>query len=221
MQQGRGLCNYLFRHYRRIVSICSHDVAKCARKTLGTDRLQHCSSRPFVELRLAGFKGNTLSNEIERTCDSSCNSLHQLAHPWVIDTSVIYQHTRGPPYKASLKWLAGKWLNKEIQKPGKAGGVETIGHNSEEDAKAAIELVKLKMEKGPTFGEFATDQESIFERLERAELPRTTCIVDHGNPGQWHGAKASVAIACTTDEEVGAFKKLAPYHFNICEATDR
>ena len=145
----------------------------------------------------------------------------QLAHPWVIDTSVIYQHTRGPPFKASLKWLAQKWLNKEIQKPtkistassGKGETTEIIGHNSEEDARAAVELVNLKMQKGPHFGEFANDQESIFERLARdrnANFPESgsngrkrSCIVDHGNPGQWHGAKADTAVACRTDDEVG------------------
>lgn len=62
----------------------------------------------------------------------------------MIDTSVIYQHPRGPPFKASLKWLAQKWLKKEIQtKTGEEGG-----HDSEEDARTAIELVKLKMDKG-------------------------------------------------------------------------
>lgn len=68
----------------------------------------------------------------------------QLIHSHVIDTSVIYQHPRGPPFKASLKWLAQKWLKKEIQtKTGEEGG-----HDSEEDARTAIELVKLKMDKG-------------------------------------------------------------------------
>lgn len=130
-------------------------------------------------------------------------------HPWVIDTSVIYHHTRGPPYKASLKWLAQKWLSKEIQKPSKtADGLQIVGHNSEEDARAAVELVKLKMAKGPTFGEFATDMESIFERLAMADPKKRTAIVDHGNPAQWHGAKADTAVACKTDDEVRTTESL-------------
>ncbi|KAG9124130.1 hypothetical protein FRC07_012728, partial [Ceratobasidium sp. 392] len=39
----------------------------------------------------------------------------KLAHPRCIDTSVIYKHPRGAPYKPGLKWLAQKWLNREIQ----------------------------------------------------------------------------------------------------------
>ncbi|BGP53492.1 hypothetical protein JCM8202_001136 [Rhodotorula sphaerocarpa] len=122
----------------------------------------------------------------------------KLIHSRVIDTSVIYQHPRGPPFKASLKWLAQKWLKKEIQaKTGEEGG-----HDSEEDARTAIELVKLKMEKGPGFGEFVVDQETIFERIGRGQDPKTSAVVDHGSPGQWHGAKATTAVACQTDEEV-------------------
>ncbi|POY76031.1 hypothetical protein BMF94_0754 [Rhodotorula taiwanensis] len=122
----------------------------------------------------------------------------KLIHSRVIDTSVAYQHPRGPPFKASLKWLAQKWLKKEIQN--NAG--EEGGHDSEEDARTAIELMKLKMEKGPGFGEFANDQETIFERIGRGQDPKASAVVDHGAPGQWHGAKATTAVACKNDDEI-------------------
>ncbi|GAA5948990.1 hypothetical protein JCM21900_003164 [Sporobolomyces salmonicolor] len=125
----------------------------------------------------------------------------KLVHSHVIDTSVIYQHPRGPPFKASLKWLAQKWLKKEIQ-ANVASETSVGGHDSEEDARACVELLRLKMEKGPGFGEFVTDQETIFERLGRGQEPKTSAVVDHGTPGQWHGAKATTAIACTNDDEV-------------------
>lgn len=76
-----------------------------------------------------------------------------------------------------------------------------VGHNSEEDARAAVELVNLKMKNGPSFGEFANDQESIFERLGRREGLKTL-IVDHGNPEKWHGQRADKAVPCKTDEQV-------------------
>ncbi|TNY23327.1 ribonuclease H [Rhodotorula diobovata] len=127
----------------------------------------------------------------------------KLVHSRVIDTSVIYQHPRGPPFKASLKWLAQKWLKKEIQAAVANAAEGTAGgHDSEEDARTAIELVRLKMEKGPGFGEFVTDQETIFERIGRGQDPKTSAVVDHGTPGQWHGAKATTAIACSNDDEV-------------------
>jgi RNA exonuclease 1 len=57
---------------------------------------------------------------------------------------------------------------------------------------------------GPTFGEFKTDYESIFERMARAIGRKSTrsAVVDHENPGVMHGAKASTSVACKNDEEV-------------------
>ncbi len=80
-----------------------------------------------------------------------------------------------------------------------------------------MELLKLKLEFGPGFGEFKVDYESIFDRMGRcaardAAGGRTggvggggrnkTAVVDHGNPGVMHGAKATTAIGCKTDDEV-------------------
>lgn len=102
----------------------------------------------------------------------------KIAHPWVIDTSVIYQHPRGLPMKPSLKWLASKWLGREIQSSGLPNG----GHDSEEDARTAVQLLKKKMQKGFGFGEFTSDTESIFERMARGNLPKRSALVDFGAP---------------------------------------
>ncbi|KAK4704396.1 RNA exonuclease, partial [Phenoliferia sp. Uapishka_3] len=140
----------------------------------------------------------------------------KLIHPWVIDTSVIYQHPRGPPFKASLKWLAQKWLKKEIQNV-TASELSVGGHDSEEDARTCVELLQLKMQKGPGFGEFVTDQETIFERIARGPEPKTSAVIDHGTPGQWHGAKAQTTIACSTDDEIldGMISSLGGHDFTI------
>lgn len=56
---------------------------------------------------------------------------------------------------------------------------------------------------GPGYGEFKVDFESIFERMSRARNGTVSSIVvDHGNPANWHGSKATTTIACKTDEEV-------------------
>lgn len=146
----------------------------------------------------------------------------KLAHPRCIDTALLYHHPRGRPLKPGLAWLTKKWCNKEIQNHGEGG------HDPEEDARACLELVKKKLINGmllkpdlnrglmfclfcfvfsgPTFGEFKTDQESILERLARAttRVPGgvKTGVVDYGNPSTWHGAKATIAIACKSDQDV-------------------
>lgn len=82
----------------------------------------------------------------------------KLQHFNIIDTSLIYQHPKGYPYKPSLKWLSEKYLNKKIQS-------SNDGHSSIEDAKTCIDLLKIKLKNGKNFGIFNHD-ENIFEKLQ-------------------------------------------------------
>lgn len=138
----------------------------------------------------------------------------KLCHPSCIDTALTYHHPRGRPLKPGLAWLTKKWCGRVIQARG-AGG-----HDPEEDARACVELLRKKLENGEGFGEFKTDYESIFERLARsgggsgagAGTVRSA-VVDHGNPGVMHGAKAGTCVGCTSDEEVAnAVVEVVPGH---------
>ncbi|KZW02879.1 ribonuclease H-like protein [Exidia glandulosa HHB12029] len=137
----------------------------------------------------------------------------KLCHPRCIDTAVIYHHPRGRPLKPGLAWLTRKWCGREIQTGGEGG------HDPEEDARACAQLLKLKFENGPGFGEFKTDQESILEKLlrttGRSGRTVTSAVIDYGNPGSWHGAKATTAIACKSDEDVmrGVLESLPRHDF--------
>lgn len=62
-------------------------------------------------------------------------------HPYVIDTSVIFNITGIHGRKSKLSDLATKFLDQDIQNNPK-------GHCPVEDAKAALRLVKLKLSKG-------------------------------------------------------------------------
>lgn len=131
----------------------------------------------------------------------------RLTHPFIVDTSIIYQHPRGPPLKSSLKWLSQKYLGREIQK-----GHGTQGHDSIEDARACLDLVKQKCERGSTWGTSEAVGESIFKRLARASTTgsnsssgidgKTGAVVDWGNPERAFGALTKVCIACQNDEQV-------------------
>jgi len=70
----------------------------------------------------------------------------ELIHSRVVDTSVIYPHNK-EGFKYSLKSLANKHLKRDIQ-----SGDGTSGHNPVEDALAALDLVKLKVIRGPSMG---------------------------------------------------------------------
>ncbi|KZF23686.1 hypothetical protein L228DRAFT_238219 [Xylona heveae TC161] len=129
----------------------------------------------------------------------------KMTHPFIIDTAISFHHPRGPPLKCSLKWLAQKFLNREIQK-----GHGSAGHNPIEDALACLDLVKQKCEKGERWGTSDARGESIFKRLSRAQRPdappspdgRPGAAVDWGDPSRSFGASAKVCIGCETDEQV-------------------
>jgi RNA exonuclease 1 len=140
----------------------------------------------------------------------------KLTHPFIIDTAVIYPHPRGPPLKSSLKWLAQKYLNREIQKGHGTTG-PGAGHDSIEDAKTCLDLVKQKCEKGKEWGTNDAVGENIFKRVARkgvkyknqggSAIPsplngRTSAMIDWGDPKKGAGAAATHSIGCKSDEEV-------------------
>lgn len=137
---------------------------------------------------------------VGHSLNSDLNAL-KLTHPFLIDTGVLFPHARGPPYKQSLKWLSKKFLGKEIQT-----GIK--GHDSVEDARACLDLVKQKCERGPKWGTGEMNAESIFKRLGRATrpksngAPRTGAVVDWGEPKRGHGGHAHVSLGCQSDADI-------------------
>ncbi|RKF80705.1 putative exonuclease [Golovinomyces cichoracearum] len=139
----------------------------------------------------------------------------KITHPFIIDTALLYPHPRGPPLKSSLKLLAQRYLGREIQK-GHGSTGPGAGHDSIEDAKTCLDLVKQKCEKGKDWGTYGSYGENIFKRVARTgvqykcqeipgSLPKTgksSAAVDWGNPGKGPGAAANFSISCKSDEEV-------------------
>jgi RNA exonuclease 1 len=68
----------------------------------------------------------------------------RLIHPTLIDTALLFPHQAGLPYRNGLKSLMFNLLNRHIQVvvDGKMDG-----HDSKEDARAAGDLVRLKISK--------------------------------------------------------------------------
>lgn len=144
--------------------------------------------------------GGQVSILVGHSLESDLKAL-RICHPLCIDTALIYHHPRGRPLKPGLAWLTKKWCHREIQTRGDGG------HDPEEDARACVDLLRLKVQNGAGFGEFKADYESIFERVKRASGrggPGSvrSAVVDHGNPTVMHGAKANTVVGCASDEEV-------------------
>lgn len=62
----------------------------------------------------------------------------RIAHKTVVDTAFEFPHPLGFPYRHSLRNLAKKYLNRDIQ-------CGNEGHDSLEDARASLDLVKWKL----------------------------------------------------------------------------
>jgi hypothetical protein len=66
----------------------------------------------------------------------------RIVHPTVIDTVLLFPHKAGLPYRHGLKMLMEQQLNRKIQQE---TGPKMLGHDSAEDARAAGELVRLRV----------------------------------------------------------------------------
>jgi len=125
----------------------------------------------------------------------------KLAHPFIIDTSIIYPHPQDGR-KHSLKYLAQTHLRRTIQKGG------NDGHDSVEDAKACLDLVRMKCRNGKDYGTFEGSGENLYHRLARGVKPdantegKTSAAVECGNPRKGFGRQATVAIPCRNDADV-------------------
>jgi RNA exonuclease 1 len=74
---------------------------------------------------------------IGHSLDSDLLAL-KFIHDCVVDTSVLYPHHKGPPIKRALRTLAQNYLARAIQN-------SDSGHDSTEDAYAALDLVLFKV----------------------------------------------------------------------------
>jgi RNA exonuclease 1 len=80
--------------------------------------------------------GHGLENDLNTT---------RIVHPVLIDTILLFPHKRGLPFRYGLKMLMETVLNRQIQIESSAEG-KVQGHDSAEDARAAGELVRFKLE---------------------------------------------------------------------------
>lgn len=150
---------------------------------------------------------------VGHSLDSDMKAI-QITHPFIVDTTLLFPHARGPPLKNSLKFLAQKFLNREVQKGGQAG------HDSIEDAKTTLDLVKKKCEKGKAWASGEPGGENLFKRLTRAgtsyanqggpeakggaHTGKTSAAVDWGGLDRNECSSATYKISCSSDAEVEA-----------------
>lgn len=120
----------------------------------------------------------------------------KLRHPKIIDTAIIFDHKAGPPFKPALKFLVSEYLNYNIQVN------NGNGHNSIEDAKACIDLLKLKISRGMSFG-ISVDTENLFRRLGKLSHKRSLLLNDSVATSVSTANKSYVSsVRCHSDREI-------------------
>uniref|UniRef100_A0A5S6QN78 C3H1-type domain-containing protein n=1 Tax=Trichuris muris TaxID=70415 RepID=A0A5S6QN78_TRIMR len=104
--------------------------------------------KPEGELLDCNTRFSDVQKELSQLFGANCilvghgleNDLRALKmiHQRVVDTSVVFPHRLGAPYKRGLKTLVIEYLKKIIQE-------DVSGHDSKEDASVCIELMKWKI----------------------------------------------------------------------------
>lgn len=153
---------------------------------------------------------------VGHSLDSDLKAM-KMTHPFIVDTSVLFPHPKGHPFKHSLKWLAQKYLNRDVQK----GDGTLQGHDSIEDARTCLDLVKKKCEKGKAWAAGEPSGENLFKRLARAgtsysaqggpeakggaAIGKSTAAVDWGDAKRSVCTMADVVLdGCSSDAEIEA-----------------
>lgn len=135
----------------------------------------------------------------------------KLRHPRIIDTAVLFEHPKGSQYKYALKQLAYKHLNRSIQ-------TGTGGHNSVEDSLACLDLVKAKLEKGPSFGVHQSFTVNLAAKLAKNDI--TTAIVEPGVPFWTEFATDVVSPTSDRDVAIATGKMAAKHQFVYAKFND-
>ncbi|KAL5993022.1 Small RNA degrading nuclease 5 [Asimina triloba] len=116
----------------------------------------------------------------------------KISHCLVIDTAVLYKHHRGAAYKTALRILAKKFLSQEIQ----AGN----GHDSIEDARAAMDLALLKIRNGPDFGSPPSFMRKKLVSV-LSDCGRTCSFIDDASIVKRYAAGSCHAFPVSHDDE--------------------
>ncbi|XP_061358728.1 small RNA degrading nuclease 5 isoform X4 [Gastrolobium bilobum] len=117
----------------------------------------------------------------------------KISHDLVIDTAVLYKHPRGSSYKTALRFLAKRFLSREIQQSGN-------GHDSIEDARATMELALLKIRNGPDFGSPPSFMRRKLLSI-LSESGKTSSLIDDISIVKRYASESAHAIPVTSDDE--------------------
>eukprot|EP00753_Platysulcus_tardus_P009398 PLAT2048.1.p1 GENE.PLAT2048.1~~PLAT2048.1.p1 ORF type:complete len:321 (-),score=146.48 PLAT2048.1:93-935(-) len=118
----------------------------------------------------------------------------RLCHRRVLDSSLLYPHPGGGRYRHALRSLTELYLGRRIQ-------TSRDGHDSSEDAIAALDLVKMKLRKGASFGVTAGTRKwnNMFDVLAKTAV--TSALVATSGTIAIFAGDSAHALPVNNDEE--------------------
>ncbi|KAH8302031.1 hypothetical protein KR044_001960 [Drosophila immigrans] len=122
---------------------------------------------------------------VGQSLNADLNAMRMM-HPYVIDTSVCFNISGVRKHKSKLKHLAKTFLQENIQ-------VNDDGHDSIEDSRATLKLVKMKLANSIEFGD-----EILIQRKRISDILRSTCGDGLNNNLYAHAAKRDKRTAIVT-----------------------
>ncbi|PKA54538.1 Small RNA degrading nuclease 5 [Apostasia shenzhenica] len=132
--------------------------------------------------------GHSLENDL---------SALRISHNLIMDTAVLYKHRRSGSHKPALRALSLKFLNRQIQVSGE-------GHDSVEDARAAMDLAFLKIKNvaplGPEFGSRSSVMRCKFISV-LYECGRKCSLVDEISVLRRYSDESCNAVPVYSDED--------------------
>lgn len=119
----------------------------------------------------------------------------QVLHHRIIDTTALYPHPKGPPFRSALRFLASTYLSRAIQ-------TGTDGHCSIEDAIATLQLAQLKIKHGPTFPSIEQDYKQKKVVNELCRLKKSVLLVDTQRACRSLSGGAACIIPCDANDKI-------------------
>lgn len=119
----------------------------------------------------------------------------KILHHRIIDTTALYPHPKGLPFRSALRFLTSTYLNRAIQ-------TGTDGHCSVEDAVATLQLVQLKVKHGPTFPSIEQEYKQKKVINELCRLKKSVLLVDTQRACRSLSGGAACIIPCDTNDKI-------------------
>ncbi|KAL0029787.1 hypothetical protein WJX79_011038 [Trebouxia sp. C0005] len=117
----------------------------------------------------------------------------KIIHANCLDTVMLFPHPKGPPAKPALRFLADRYLKRKIQ---------VAEHDSVIDARAALDLVKLKIAKGPAYGTVSQHEEQGDRLMDVLHAHNRRCtLIDRTDMLNRHVTAGASAVVVKEDGE--------------------